>query len=161
MKIAMELLLIGLLLLVFVQDMKFRAIHIALPIIISILGLYMFIENGFDKNILLYNTIFLTITLFGLYLYLSVKRQKLINPFNSIGTGDLLFFVAVIPYFSTVNYILYFITGMLFSILMFFIIKLKTKTDLVPLAGFLAFYMILLKGIFYVVDLNFFETKLT
>ena len=160
MDIAMELLLIGLLLLVFIQDMKFRAIHIALPVVISILGLYVFIENNFDKSILFYNGLFLVITLLGLYLYLSVKNRKLTNPFNSIGKGDILFFVAIIPYFSTANYILYFITGMLFSILMFFIIKLKTRTNLVPLAGLLAFYMILLKGVFYAVDLNFFETKL-
>lgn len=156
----MELLLIGLLLLIFIQDLKFRAIHIALPIIISILGLYIFIKNGFDKSILLYNCLFLAMTLFGLYLYLSAKSGKLINPFNSIGKGDILFFVAIIPYFSTINYILYFITGMLFSILMFFIIKRITRTDLVPLAGFLAFYLILLRGVFYAVDLNFFETKL-
>ena len=160
MDIFLETLIIALLLLVFIQDMRLRAIHIALPLVIALVGLYLFFQNGFDEEILLYSTLFLATTFFGLYLYLVVKNRKLISPFKTIGKGDFLFFIAVIPYFSTTNYMLYFITGMLFSIIAFLFIKTISKTDLVPLAGLLAFYMLLLKGIFYMADLNFFETKL-
>lgn len=120
----------------------------------------MFYKSGNDSIVLLHTLSFLVITILGLYLYLVLKHRKLINPFLSVGKGDFLFFIAVIPYFSTPNYILYFITGMLFSIFSFLIIKITAKTNLVPLAGLLALYMIILKGIFYFAQLDFIKTKL-
>lgn len=76
-----------------------------------------------------------------------------------MGLGDVLFFVAVIPFFSSYNYILFFITGMLFSILGFLVIKLVVKTDLVPLAGLLALYLILLKVGSYISGFDVFFTN--
>lgn len=160
MAIFLNTLLLVLLFLIFLQDLKFRAIHIMLPVLIFIVGLYVFYQSNYDSSILLQNILFLVITFFGLYLYLVIKHKKLINPFHLVGIGDFLFFVAIIPYFSTANYILYFITGMLFSILSFLIIKLTSKTNLVPLAGLLALYMIILKGVFYFYQLDFIKTKL-
>ncbi|NHF58997.1 hypothetical protein FK220_006580 [Flavobacteriaceae bacterium TP-CH-4] len=160
MEIFLEAVLFVLLLLVFFQDMKHRTIHVALPFTIAIIGVIFFFKKSYPMLILWYNFLFLLLTCIGLYLYLSLKERKLVNPFKSIGKGDFLFFLAVIPYFSTSNYILYFITGMFFSIIAFLVIKTITKTNLVPLAGLLAFYMIVLKCIVYVTDLDFLEAEL-
>lgn len=160
MNIFLETLLVALLLAVFFQDLKLRAIHIALPILIAILGVVLFLNESYPLLILWTTSLFLVLTFFGLYIYLSLKQRKLMNPLKSIGLGDFLFFFAVIPYFSTANYILYFVSGMLFSIFSFLILRAITKTNLVPLAGLLAFYMVLLRCISYVTEFNFFETRL-
>jgi len=131
---------------VFFQDLKMRAIHILLPLFILVLGIVSFFRGGYDPMIIVYSSLFLCLTFTGLYLYLSAKHKKFTNPFKeNMGVGDVLFFIAVLPFFSTYNYILFFVTGMLFSIIGFLIIKLFSKTDLVPLAGLLALYFILLK----------------
>ncbi|WP_396591869.1 hypothetical protein [Allomuricauda sp. R78024] len=157
---ALEGIVVIVLLLIFVQDLKHRAIHITLPVLVAAIGLYFFISEHRDYTIIGYNFFFLLITFVGLYLYLVIKNNKIINLFLSVGVGDLLFFVAVIPYFSTINYILYFITGMMFSILVFIIIKILSKTELVPLAGLLAIYFMILKGIFYWMNLDFFNNNI-
>lgn len=146
--------------LVFLQDIKYRAIHVGLPLLIFLIGFYLFYIDGNESIIILKTLAFLLITFFGLYVYLFLKYKRLINPFKSIGLGDFLFFIAVIPYFSTLNYILYFVSGMIFSIFSFLIIKSISKTELVPLAGLLALYMIFLKVIFYIAQLDFIKTKL-
>ncbi len=145
---------------VFVQDMKYRAIHIGLPLALALLGVAVFVYNKYPLLVLWHNLLFLIITFVGLYAYISLKERKFSNPFKSIGLGDFLFFVAVMPYFSTPNFILYFVSGMLFSIIVFLVIKSITKSNLVPLAGLLAIYMMLIRCVGYYVDLNFFEAKL-
>jgi len=157
MKIFIEAILIVLLLLVFFQDLKFRAIHIVLPILIAILGIVILFARPYPFIVILYNSIFLVITLGGLYLYLLIKQRKPVNPFKSIGLGDILFFFAVVPYLSNTNYILFFISGMLFSIVSFLIMKIVSKTNLVPLAGLLALYMVFLRFISYFTVFDFYE----
>ncbi len=160
MNVILEVLVVLVLLLIFIQDMRFRAIHIVLPILLACIGSYLFYKKNLTTDILFYNLLFLGITFFGLYTYLFIKRRKFTNPLAFIGIGDFLYFIAVIPYFSMTNYILYFTTGMVFSIIVFMFIKSKVKTNLVPLAGLLALYMLLLKGLFYLCSLSFFETKI-
>jgi len=67
----------------------------------------------------------------------------MINPINTvIGIGDIVFFIAIIPLFFSTTYILFFITGMLFSIACHFIFN-KRKELHVPLAGYLSIYLLL------------------
>lgn len=93
MDIFLETFLIVLLFAIFFQDLKLRAIHVLLPIFIAILGIVLFLNTSYPPLVLLYNTLFLVLTFFGLYLYLSAKQRRLINPFKSIGLGDFLFFL--------------------------------------------------------------------
>ena len=75
--------------------------------------------------------------------------------------GDLLFFLAVVPFFSTSNFILFFIGGMFFTIVVHLIlVKFVTKYELIPLAGFVALFMVLLKLTSYFTELDFFKTVL-
>lgn len=162
MSIFLEITLIVVLMFVFIQDLKHRAIHVSLPILIGTIGFYSFFFESRNPNIIWYNFVFLILTFSFLFIYLTLKNKKLINPLNSIGLGDILFFIAVVPFFSTTNYILYFITGMVFSALLFILIKNfnKNQNMLVPLAGLLALYMILIKFIFFMTDFNLYETQL-
>ncbi len=160
MSIFIEIFLLIILAFVFIQDLKHRAIHISLPFLIGGIGVYIFFSRNQNPLMLLYNFLFLLVTFFFLYVYLAIKQKKKLNPFNFIGLGDVLFFLAIIPFFSITNYILYFITGMLFSIIFFSILQFTTKNKLVPLAGLLAFYLIILRFINYVKDFDFYDTQL-
>jgi len=88
------------------------------------------------------------LVLLGLFLYASVKSKRIINPIDSsIGLGDIVFFVAIIPLFFSTTYIFFFSTGMLFSIICHLLFT-KNKEAHVPLAGYLSIYLIL----FFIVD---------
>ncbi len=155
----LEIFVVVILFLVLIQDLKYRAIHMALPLFLCVIGMYQYIEKGYELTLLLWNVCFLGITLGGAYMYVVVKNKKFINPFMSaIGLGDILFFVAVLPFFYLVNYMLYFVTGLIFSIFCFLLLKLVKKTDLVPLAGFLALYMLLIKSVGWITDSDYFFT---
>lgn len=132
---------------IFYQDLKYRQIHILLPIILLGLGMFEYIYSKHSYTYVLQSLLFLTITLLAGYLYIIIKNKKIINPFKTImGIGDIFFFIAVLPFFITENYILYFITGMFFSLLSFLLLKVfYKKINTVPLAGLLALYLIMIK----------------
>ncbi len=137
--------LVVLLVLTFVQDMKHRAIHFVLPLLTFVVALYVYFEEGHPYQQLLTTFLFLAITMLGLFAYMSIKRRTLVNPINSdIGIGDIVFFIAVIPLFYVRAYILFFITGMLFSILCHLALKHVIKNKYIPLAGYLSLYILLL-----------------
>ncbi len=147
----LQIILFSALTMVFVQDLKYRAIHILLPAIILIVGLIIFFRNQYLWVNIVYSSMFLCFVFVGLFMYTSIKKRAIINPFKQvIGIGDVLFFIAVIPFFAIYNYILFFITGMLFSVLGFLVMRSFVKTELVPLAGLLALYLMLLKIISYI-----------
>ncbi len=76
---------------------------------------------------------------------MSVKNKKIINPFQTyFGMGDFLFYIAVAPLFITYNFILYFILSMLFSIIMFLLLRKKMKEETIPLAGFASLLLLAL-----------------
>lgn len=151
MKIALAILLLCLIL-VFIQDIKYRKIHVILPIVIFIVSFFVIPLKKYDLlEILLFNTGFFFITLGILTLYMSLKSKKFLNPFEHyFGLGDLLFYVAVTPLFLLKNYILYFILSLIFAILMQFGLKKIIREETVPLAGFAALFLfiILLKDSF-------------
>lgn len=142
------------LVLVFIQDIKYRKIHVILPIVIFIVSFFLIPLKKYDLlEILLFNTGFFFITLGILTLYMSLKSKKFLNPFEHyFGLGDLLFYVAVTPLFLLKNYILYFILSLVFAILLQFGFKKIIREETVPLAGFasLFLFIILLKDSFIV-----------
>jgi Flp pilus assembly protein protease CpaA len=150
-KIALAILLLCLVL-VFIQDIKYRRIHVILPIVIFILSFFLIPVKKYDLlETLLFNTGFFFITLGILTLYMSLKSKKFLNPFEHyFGLGDLLFYVAVTPLFLLKNYILYFILSLVFAILLQFGFKKIIREETVPLAGFasLFLFIILLKDSF-------------
>src|SRR5690606_5097641 len=92
---------------------------------------------------MLTSLLFLTINFVVITIYFSIKNSALINPFKSyIGLGDLLFLLAVVPFFSFRNYLLFFVTGMIFSLILYSLFKKKYLAKTIPLAGYLSIYLI-------------------
>lgn len=153
MKVAPIILLLCLAI-VFIQDWKFRKIHVVLPLVIFAISFFMIAIEKYDLlEIVLFNTGFFLTTLSILTIYMSVKSKKFLNPFQHyFGLGDLLFYVAITPLFLLKNYILFFILSLLFAIIMQFGLKKFIKKETVPLAGFSALFLfiVILKDSFFV-----------
>ncbi|RKR09087.1 hypothetical protein C8C83_0687 [Flavobacterium sp. 90] len=131
---------------VFIQDWKFRRIHIVLPLLIFSLSIFLIVPKTDNlAKIIIFNLGFFLITLGILTIYMSVKSKKFLNPFHYyFGLGDLLFYAAVSPLFLLKNYILFFIGSLLFAILMQFVLKKIIKEETVPLAGFSSLFLFII-----------------
>ncbi|WP_162789346.1 hypothetical protein [Flavobacterium fluviale] len=151
MKLASIILLLCLVL-VFIQDWKFRKIHVVLPLVIFIVSFLLIpVKKQELAEIAIYNSVFFLITLGFLTLYMSLKSKQFLNPFlHYFGLGDLLFYIAVSPLFLLKNYVLFFILSLVFAILMQFGLKKIIKENTVPLAGFTALFLfvVLMKDYF-------------
>lgn len=145
--------------LVFFQDLKYRKIHVILPILLFLLSLKSFYsKQGLNYIVYITNILFFLMIILILVIYMSVKNKQFLNPFTHyFGLGDLLFFIAISPLFVTYNYILFFIISMLFSIVLQSIFKKVLKDKTVPLAGFSALLLLLVIA----KDLVFSFNKLT
>jgi hypothetical protein len=143
METAIKILILAVLLVTIYQDLKMRLIHVALPILLLGFGLLMnwnslnYIEWGKSFLFLVLNFIVVTV-------YFSIKNKAYLNPFDKlIGWGDVLFFIALIPFFDFRAYLIFFVLSLLFSLLLFLVMKsIYSKYKTVPLAGFMALFFI-------------------
>ncbi len=136
-------------LIISIQDFKHRAIHVYLLIGIAIIST---IINTLEPLLSLYEALksigFLVCTSIGFMIYQTIKNKNITNPIDtSIGLGDILFFIVITPLFQTHNYILFFILGLLLSIFLFVITKKLRKHTTIPLAGYLALFLIVCFGL--------------
>lgn len=132
------------LLLVIWQDLKHRAIHFTLPILVFIASLAVHIFSDDLNFIMIFKNIgFVSVNIIGLVLYFSVKNKSVVNPIDSmIGLGDILFFIAITPLFDLKSFIVFFIAGMVFSLVTHLISnQFKTQKN-IPLAGYLSVFLI-------------------
>ena len=126
------------------QDIKFRHIHFILPLLVFAFA-YMIRKETLNHIEMAKSTGFLVANFMMISCYFSLKSKKLINPFKTlIGIGDLIFLMGVLPLFSFRNYILFFISGMLFSLLLYASFRKQYVQQTIPLAGYLSLYIILL-----------------
>lgn len=141
-----NLIILFCLLIVFIQDWKYRKIHVALPLVIFIFSFFIISKGNLSLiKICLYNAFFFLITLSILIVYMSVKNKRYLNPFqNYFGLGDLLFYIAICPLFELKNYILFFIFSMIFAIGLQMGLKKMIQENTVPLAGFTALLLLIL-----------------
>ncbi|WP_346882340.1 prepilin peptidase [uncultured Algibacter sp.] len=137
--------LIGVLIVVFFQDYRKRTIHAILPITIFLLGLYLnYSSSDLEFIFMIYNIGFVVINITGLVLYFSIKHKAIVNPIDTfIGLGDIVFFIAITPLFSLKPFILFFILGLLFSLLIHGVFTLIKEMKTIPLAGYLSLFLIL------------------
>ncbi|MBX2828090.1 MAG: hypothetical protein KTR22_08000 [Flavobacteriaceae bacterium] len=160
----MEVLAINILLCVFLgiigfQDFKYRAIHFLLVILVFAAGVSLLIFNAVPIAIFAVTLLFITLMVTLLWLYLSAKNGRWINPFKKyIGLGDVLFFFAVTPLFAVQNYLFFFTTGMVVALFLALLYFRKKHQASIPLAGILAFYLIGLKGFAWVLQKDIFYT---
>tara|TARA_B100000614_G_C14447993_1_gene453059 strand:- start:113 stop:562 length:450 start_codon:yes stop_codon:yes gene_type:complete len=125
------------------QDFKDRAISWYLPLLILLLGLV----SAFVNETILWidyfaSLSFVVLQIVGLYAYLAIKKKSIkINLTGEfLGWGDLLFFVAIIPYFGFKEYVVLLITGMALSLLAQKIVQIFYRSDSIPLAGWLSIF---------------------
>lgn len=157
MSLVFQIILFLLLVVAFMQDWKFRAIHWFVFPLLAIDSVLIFFFAQQDWKILWLNLTFVLIIMSVLFFYVSLREQKWTNIFERhFGIGDVLFFIAVIPLFGSVNYVLFFITGMIFSGLLHGVVSLRKQASTVPLAGYLSLYLVALKGVSYFVESDLF-----
>ena len=140
-------------LIVFYQDMKSQEVSFMLFPLLFFLTIYLTVDvKSFDLVVrdLMMILGFIVIQLSFITLYLMLKFRKLLNPFNGfIGAGDLLFWLAIAPLFSFVNFLLFFILSLAFSAVIFFILKSTRRRQstgrekLIPLAGMQAAFLLI------------------
>ncbi|MES2813137.1 MAG: prepilin peptidase [Bacteroidota bacterium] len=118
------------------QDWKYRRIHVLLPMLVFAIG--MFMVNGFViyKSILV-NIVFFIIVFASLVLYMSLKAKAFLNPLEHyFGLGDVMFYIAITPFFNVKQYAVFFIASMIFALVMQLLVKKHSNHITVPLAGF-------------------------
>lgn len=124
----------------FIQDIKYRHIHILLPLITFFSAVYS-IGQKYNAwlflKIILSNIMFIIATVFIMAVYMSLKNRVILNPFkNYFGLGDLLFYIAISPFFILYNYILFFIFSLVFVLVAHYIFKKYMVNKTIPLAGY-------------------------
>jgi hypothetical protein len=130
-------------LVIFYQDVKNRTIHVLLLIILFVLGLitnYCFFGKGIEW---LYNLGFVGVNLIGITIYFSLKHKKFINPIDYlIGLGDILFFIAITPFFLIREYIVFFTLSLIFSLVLYYLVRIFKVVNTIPLAGYMSIFFI-------------------
>jgi hypothetical protein len=123
--------------------MKLRAVYWFIFPIIMALSIYLnWAEISFQQ--IGENLLVLSILLSGLFLYLSLKFKKAINPMNGyFAWGDVFFLIAVSPLFNLYSYLFFFTTGTCFVLLLHLTLRLlKLGKKEIPFAGYMAFYLV-------------------
>ena len=131
------------LLLIAYQDMKLRLIHAFLPVGIFILALTLKWNTLAWKQWTM-SLLFVVLNLVAVTVYFSLRNRKWVNVFDTlIGWGDVLLLLGLIPLFSFRGYLIFFTGGMIFSLLLFGILRtFDRKYSTVPLAGHLSIFVI-------------------
>lgn len=139
----LKIILIGAFITVFVQDYKERQVYWFLFPCIGALGGILFYQNttpGLFLAAIQMNLLFLAILVLIIYLYAKIKlKTKLLN---TLGLGDLFLFLAISVSFSTLSFIVLFISALIFSLVLHLIIKKHQKALNVPLAGYMSLFFL-------------------
>lgn len=146
-----------LLLVIAVQDIRKRTIHLILLVLVFLFSL---IINHFEKELelrfIVTNMVFIFLNISGLFLYYIIKTKRLLNPLkDKIGLGDVIFFIAITPLFNLNVFALFFIVSLAASLLLHIFISKKKKHQTVPLAGYLSIFLI-----FFLLSDKFLDIKL-
>lgn len=138
------------------QDVKKRTIHIILPIAVFLLALAINLYNPYlDLYDILYNSCFILINIIGVITYFSFKEKKIINPIDKmIGLGDIVFFISITPLFKLKGFILFFISGLIFSLFLHLIFNVFKNKATIPLAGYMALFLVIYLFLKHVLNLN-------
>ena len=82
MKIFLYMVLALIMLIILIQDLKYRAIHYGLIISLLIIGILLWTYYSKEYQIILGNVLFLIFTLLGLKLYNTLTKKKKIEGFR-------------------------------------------------------------------------------
>lgn len=138
------------LLVLFFQDFRMRAIHWS-PLIILFFTILAeaFHAQGFSEvaGMVLRNTFFLMIQGIVLVLYYLVKGRSVKSIINvSIGSGDILLFLITTFCFSMVNFVIFYILSLILSLVLWLTVTMlfSPTEKSVPLAGLTSATLVLI-----------------
>jgi len=132
------------------QDMRYRAVYWLVFPVLSVLLFYekqLYIGVNDTLNDSVYGSMFVGFQLFLLWAYFFIKYERPVNILqNHLGLGDVLFLLSITFYFSPVNFVLFYISSLIITLLYacteLYIFKRKELK--IPLAGLQAIYFLLL-----------------
>lgn len=129
---------------IFFQDLKNREVHLFWFFILLFSTAFLYIQNTVWQVFLISSLINLTIVLIISFItFLYIKFKLKMNFEQAFGLGDLLFFIAVSFAFATYSFLMVFVIGLLFSLLMHIIVKRFQTKQSVPLAGYMSLFFAL------------------
>lgn len=143
----LKITLILILFLILYQDFRFQAVSWIFFIIGFFLIIILSVKVNSLSNLffnLSINALFILFQLSIIYFFSWFKYKKRRNIFKSVfGFGDLLFLIMIIPLFSPLNFIVFFIASIVFSLLVYSIINWLRiyKKQRVPLAGLQSLFL--------------------
>lgn len=127
------------------QDFKNREVTVALFILLGFIGGYLHFTTQYLNVFLLSLLInFTAILLLVFILLIYCKLIMRIKLKEAIGVGDILFFMVLGVSFPTVSFLMLFSISLIFSLLLFIVLKPKMKIKTVPLAGLQALFLALM-----------------
>ena len=139
--IYLKLLLVISFIIVFFQDIKERKVYWFLFPIIGLLCGLLYYQNTLPELFvvsLLMNVLFVALLILTIFLYSKFKLK--IDFYNSIGLGDILLFLVLTTSFSTISFIIIFISSLIFSLALHIYISKNKKNSTVPLAGYMSLF---------------------
>ncbi len=123
------------------QDTKERQVYWFLCPLVGLCAGILLYQNTLSQ--LFYATIvinlaFVLILMTVIFLYSKLKLKTSIS--NTFGLGDSLLFFALIFSFSSISFIVLFVFGLIFSLILHLLLKKNSKHHTVPLAGYLSLF---------------------
>jgi len=130
------------LLVIFVQDIKHRAVYWFLfPILMLLFLILQFLQGNKPPGMwqpVLVNITFLLIQFAVVSAYFSVKNKKWVNITNGfLGWGDVLFLCSLCFYLSVLNFLFFYITSLVIVLIEWLVWQavVKQPNKQIPLAG--------------------------
>jgi hypothetical protein len=140
--LVVQILILIILLLIFVQDILSRSVYwIVFPILVISFVTLRVISNKQLANVplnILVNCCFLALQLLLVSAWFSLRRGKLVNIMSELlGWGDILFLISICFYLSVLNFLFFYIISLISILLLWFgyqntVVK---KDRYIPLAG--------------------------
>lgn len=127
------------------QDFKERKVYVWLFILSGVLLGVLHFNNVFDQSFILTTIINCCIVftiVFVLFIYAKMILKKSIQ--KTFGLGDFLFFIVLAIGFPTATFLVLFSFSLIFSLLLYLILKNRLKHKTVPLAGLQALFVSLI-----------------
>lgn len=126
---------------VFVADLRWRRIYFVQLVVLNLLSFAWFFSDAAHLLPLVLKACWVATQLLLLFVYVRLARGR--KFFSGFGMGDLLFLVAIIPLFDFPGFVLYYISGLVFSLLAGFVFPPRHDgPKRIPLAGLLSLWMI-------------------
>lgn len=132
---------------VFYQDIKERQVYWFLFPVIALCSVILLYNNVFFelfKTTLIINLVFVLFLILVIFIYSKYKLKTTIS--KTFGLGDMLLFFALAFTFSSVSFLVLFVFGLVFSLILHLLIKNKSEYKTIPLAGYLSLFFALTYG---------------